>query len=121
MYPTKQTSTYHQKKTEIVDSGATHIYIAPNALYVKMDTTGKQIRVDTANGQVLNSTAIATLPIPQVNADFPTKGYIMPNFKNTLIGVGLIALWCLKKKMLQYYHQKGSLFSKGGKKINSHA
>ena len=89
MYPTKQTSTYHQK-TGIVDSGATHIYIAPNALYVKIYTTGKQIRVDTANGQVANSTAIATLPIPQVNSDFPTKGYIMPTFKNTLIGVGPI-------------------------------
>ena len=52
-----------------------------------MDTTGKQIRVGTANGQVANSTAIATLPIPQVNADFRKKGYIMPTFTNTLIGV----------------------------------
>ena len=55
-----------------------------------MDTTGKQIRVGTANGQIANSTAMATLSIPQVNADFPTKGYIMPTFKNTLIGVGPI-------------------------------
>ena len=90
MYPTKQTSTYHQKKTGIVDSGATHIYIAPNAPYKKMDTTGKHIRVGTANVQVANSTAMATLPIPQVKADFPTKGYIMTTFTNTLIGVGPI-------------------------------
>ena len=73
-----------------MDSGVTHIYIVPNAPYVKMDTTGKQIRVGTANGQVANSTAMATLPIPQVNADFPKKGYIMPTFTNTLIGVGPI-------------------------------
>ena len=75
------------EKTGILDSGATHIYIAPNAPYEKMDTTGKNIRVGTANGQVANSTAMAILPIPQVNADFPKKGYIMPTFTNTLIGV----------------------------------
>ena len=55
-----------------------------------MDTTGKHIRVGTANGQVANSTAMATLPTPQVQADFPTKGYMMPTFTNTLIGVGPI-------------------------------
>ena len=78
------------EQTGILDSGATHIYIAPNALYEKMDTTGKHIRVGTANGQVANSTAMATLTIPQIKADFPTKGYIMPTFTNTLIGVGPI-------------------------------
>ena len=77
-------------KTGIVDSGAKHIYIAPNAPYEKMDTTGKQIRVGTANGKVASSTSTTTLSIPQVNADFPTKGYIMPTFTNTLIGVGPI-------------------------------
>ena len=55
-----------------------------------MDTTGKHIRVGTANGQLANSTAMATLPIPQVKSDLPTKGYIMPTFTNTLIGVGPI-------------------------------
>ena len=55
-----------------------------------MDTTGKHIRVGTANGQVANSTAMATPPIPQVKSDLPTKGYIMPTFTNTLIGVGPI-------------------------------
>ena len=77
-------------KTGIVDSGATHMYIAPNAPYEKMDETEKQIRLGTANGQVSSSTATATLSIPQLNADFPTKGYIMPTFTNTLIGVGPI-------------------------------
>ena len=55
-----------------------------------MNTTGKHIRLGTANGQVANSTAMATLPITQVKADFPTKGYIIPTFTNTLIGVGPI-------------------------------
>ena len=70
--------------------GATHIYIAPNAPYEQMDTTGKHIRVGTINGQVENSTAMSTLPIPQVKAEFPTEGYTMPTFTNTLIGVGPI-------------------------------
>ena len=66
------------------------MYIAPNVPYEKMDTTAKQKRVSTENGQVASSTATATLSIPQVNEDFPTKGYIMPTFTNTLIGVGPI-------------------------------
>ena len=70
-------------QTGIVDSGATHMYIAPN-------TTAKKIRVVTSNGQVASSTATATLPIPQLDADFPKTGYIMPTFTNTLIGVGPI-------------------------------
>ena len=55
-----------------------------------MDATGKNIRVGTANGQVANSTAMATLPILQVKADLPKKGYSMPTFTNKLIGVGPI-------------------------------
>ena len=55
-----------------------------------MDATGENIKVGTANGQVANSTAKVTLPIPQVKTDFPTRGYIMPAFTNTLIGVGPI-------------------------------
>ena len=84
-YVSKKTDKHlPPEKTGIVDSGATHIYIAPNEPYVKMGTTGKQIRVGTANGQVANSTAMATLLIPQVNADFPTDGSIMPTFTNHL-------------------------------------
>ena len=67
----------------------THLHSAERT-GCKMDITGKQIRVGTSNGQVENSTAMVTLLIPQVNAEFPTKGYIMPTFTNTLIGVGPI-------------------------------
>ena len=77
-------------KTCIVESGATRMYISPNAPYGEMDTTEKQIRVGTANGQVASSIVTATLPIPQLNADFPTKGYIMTTLTNTLIGLGPI-------------------------------
>ena len=52
------------KQTGIVDSGATHLYIAPNAPYGQLDTTANTILVGTANGQVVISTATATLPTP---------------------------------------------------------
>ena len=71
-----------------MDSGATHLYIAPNAPYGQLNKTVKNIRVGTANGQVAISTAKATLPIPQLAAELHTTGYIMPTFTNTLIGVG---------------------------------
>ena len=78
------------EQTGIVDSGATHLYIAPNAPYGQLDTTASKIRVGTANGKVEISTAKSILPIPQLSAEFPTTGYIMPTFTNTLIGVGPI-------------------------------
>ena len=73
-----------------MDSGATHLYIAPIAPHGPPDNSAAKIKVDTANGQVETSAAKATLPIPQLAADFPTTGYIMPYFTDTLIGVGSI-------------------------------
>ena len=71
--------------TGIVYSWATHLYIAPNAPHGPLDTSATKIIVGTANGQVATSSAKATLPIPKLAADFPTTGYIMPTFTNTLI------------------------------------
>ena len=78
------------EQTGIVDSGATNLYITPKSPYGQLNTTAKKIRVGTANGQVAISTAKATMPIPQLAADFPIAGYIMPTFTNTIIGVGPI-------------------------------
>ena len=79
-----------QQHTGIVDSGATHLYIAPSAPYSPPDTSAATISVGTANGQVEESSATATLTIPHLGADFPTTGYIMSSFTKTLIGVGPI-------------------------------
>ena len=79
-----------QQKTGIVDSGATHLYISPTAPHGPPDTSSATIKVGTANVQVGTSAAKAALSIPQLAADFPTTGYIMPSFTNTLIGVGPI-------------------------------
>ena len=102
------------EKTGIVDSGATHMYIAPNAPYEKMDKTEKPIRVGTSNGQVASSTATATPSIPQVNADFPTNGYIMRTFTNTLIGVGPI---CDANCTLVFKKEDVTVLSPQGKPI----
>ena len=75
------------EQTGIVYSGETHLYITPNAPHGPLDTSTSRIRVGTANGQVAISTTKATLPIPQLAANFPTTGYIMPTFTNTLIGI----------------------------------
>ena len=63
-----------QQHTGIVDSGATHLYIAPNAPHGPLDTSADTIKVGTANGQVATSAAKATLTIPQLAAEFPTTG-----------------------------------------------
>ena len=39
---------------------------------------------------MVKSAETATPPIPQLAADFPTTGYIIPSFTNTLIGIGPI-------------------------------
>ena len=78
------------EQTGIVDSGGTYLYIAPNTPYGQLDTIASKIIVVNVNRQVEIPTAKDTLPIPQLAADFPTTGYIMPTFTNTLIGVGPI-------------------------------
>ena len=91
--PTQNEQQEHilpQQHIVIVDSGATHLYIAPAAPHGPPDTSADTIKVDTSNGQVEKSAAKSTLPIPQLAEYFPTTGYIMPSFTNTLIGVGPI-------------------------------
>ena len=108
-----------------MDSGATHLYIAANAPHGPLDTSATKIRVGTANGKLAISTEKATLPIPELAADFLTTGYIMPMFTNTLIGISPICdancTVVFKNNLPPSYHQRGSLFSKGGEKRNSHA
>ena len=60
------------------------------------------------------SVATATLPIPQLAADFPTTGYIMPTFTNTLIGVGPI---CDANCTVVFKKQDVTIISPEGKPI----
>ena len=44
-----------QQHTVIVDSGATHLYISPNAPHGPLDTSTATIKVGITNGQVATS------------------------------------------------------------------
>ena len=88
--PTQHGNSLPQHHTGIVDSGATHIYIAPSAPHGHSNTKATPITVGTASSKIVNSKATATLPITQSAEDFPTTSYIMPSFTNTSIGVGPI-------------------------------
>ena len=90
---TKQTVTWDYLSTNdtgLVDLGAYHIYIDPSAPDGPPDTITKIVRFGTDTGQIQHSLAIAYLPIPQLANGLPTTGKIMPNFTNTVIGVGPI-------------------------------
>ena len=60
------------------------------------------------------SAAKATLPIPQLAADFPTTGYIIPKFTNTLIGIGPI---CDANYTVVFKRQDVTVISPRGKPI----
>ena len=42
----------------------------------------------TENGQLVRSSAMEFLPITQTDHYFPTNGYVIPSFANTLVGIG---------------------------------
>ena len=119
--PTRKTYIYEENEnsllpehTGIVDSGATRLYIASNAPHGPLYISASIIIVGTANVQVEISTAKATLSIPQLAVDFPTTGYIMPTFTNTLIGIGPI---CDANCTVVFKKQDFTLISPEGKPI----
>ena len=63
-----------QQDIGIVDSGATHFYIAPSEPHDPPNTSASPISVGTANGQVEKSSATSILPILQLESEFPTTG-----------------------------------------------
>ena len=102
------------EQTGIVDSGATHLYIALNAPHGPLETSASRIIVGAANGQVAISMAKETLPIPKLATEFPTTGYIMPMFTNTLIGIGPI---CDTNCTVVFKKQDVTVISPEGKPI----
>ena len=79
-----------QSDTGVVYSGATHLYIHSTAPHVPPKQRTPKISVGTATGHIERFSANAALPIPQFAEYFPTIGYIMPSFTNTLVGFGPI-------------------------------
>ena len=70
-----------------MDSGETHLYITPIDPNLPPNTSVPQTNVGTVTGNVERLSSTASLPIPQLEEDFPTTGYIMTYFTNTLVGV----------------------------------
>ena len=112
-----------QQHTAIVDSGETHLYIAPNTPHGPLDRSAATIKVGTANGKVTTSGVKATLNIRKLVADLPTTGYIMPLSTNALICVGPICdadcTIVFKKKNVTVLSPEGKPILKGWREKNS--
>ena len=71
---------------------------------------------------MVKSAETATPPIPQLAADFPTTGYIIPSFTNTLIGIGPICdAYCkvlFQKKDVVVVSPKGKTILTGWRENN---
>ena len=80
-----------ESETEIADTGASHLYVTPNAPCANIDPRALQVVVGTAGGPPHRSAAT-------VNVDLPlpvTTGYMMPNLHHNLMEIGpLCDHWC---------------------------
>ena len=73
---------------EIVDSGASGIYLTPEAPKKKVNLYAPAVQVRKASGQPLNSSASYKLDLPGPSKDPPTSGNVMPGFHHNLMGIG---------------------------------
>ena len=55
---------------------------------VNIDHAAPKVTVGTATGQTQQSAGTVNLALPHLPSEFPIKGYLMPGFRHTLIGVG---------------------------------
>ncbi|KAL7525219.1 hypothetical protein ACHAXR_001556, partial [Thalassiosira sp. AJA248-18] len=76
--------------TGVADTGASSIYFAPDTPVLEYNPSAPAIAVGTASGQRQLSSATAKHCIPNLPADFPRSGHVMPGFQQTLVGIGPI-------------------------------
>ena len=62
---------------DIVDLGASHIYIAPDAPHTNLNLTAPAMVVRVSNNELEKSAASADLPIPQLACNFLANDHIM--------------------------------------------
>ncbi|KAL7531028.1 hypothetical protein ACHAXR_003813, partial [Thalassiosira sp. AJA248-18] len=79
--------------TGVADTGATSIYFTPDAPVTEYDPTAPAIAVGTASGQRQLSSATAKHCIPDLPANFPRLGHVMPGFKQTLNDREVLSGW----------------------------
>ena len=73
-----------------MDSGATDIYFSTDAPVVNIDLAAPKVAVGTAMGQIQQFAGTGNLSLPHLPTEVPIKGHLMPDFCNTLIGVGAL-------------------------------
>jgi hypothetical protein len=74
----------------IVDSGASSIFLTPDAPKVNVNPVGSSIKVGPAEGPPIILSVTYNLALPSLPSNFPTKGHVMEGFHENLIGIGHI-------------------------------
>ena len=101
-----------QKDVAILDSGASGIYLTPEAPKKQVNWSTPNIQVGTASVQPQTSSASYKLDLLGLPKDLPTSGHVIPGFRYNLIGIGKFcdadykALF--KKQALPYLTRRGS-------------
>ena len=74
----------------IVNSGASSIFLTPDAPKANVNPAAPHIKVGAATGPPITSSATCDLALPSLSSDLPTKGHFMEGFHENLIGIGPI-------------------------------
>ena len=74
-----------KKDVIIVDSGASVIYLTPEAPKKQVNWSDSTIQVGTASGQPQTSSASCKLDLSGLPKDPPTSGHVMPGFHHNLM------------------------------------
>ena len=79
-----------KKLTGIVDSGASDLCFARDALVADFNPNALTVRVGNANGQFQQSSGTVKLFLPNLLAEFTKTGRVVQSFKHTLLCLGPI-------------------------------
>ena len=77
-----------KKDVGIVYSGASGLYLMPEAPKKQVNWSAPAIQVGTASGQPQTSSSSCKLDLPGVLKDLPTSGNVMPGFHYKPMGIG---------------------------------
>ena len=79
-----------KQQTGIVDSGASDLYLVRDAPLDGFNPNSPKVRVETATGQVQQSSGTAKLALTNLPYEYTKTGKVIPSFKHTLLGLGII-------------------------------
>ena len=77
-----------KSNTGIFDSGASDIYLYPDAPNTNFTRKSTPITVGTVTGENQQYYGTATFNLPHLPSNFPQTGHVMHGFKHMLIGIG---------------------------------